>query len=136
MAYVAPTAADLKARYPEFDAVSDGLIDLILADAIADVDSRWIEADRARAQLALAAHMLTLEGEPDRSLTIADGGTVSPLAGPIKRDKVGDVETEYFGASDSSGSSSSGGIYGYGSTKYGQQFLKLRARSHPSVIAV
>ena len=93
MAYVPPTAADLKARFPEFTDVSDTLVNLILAEASAQVGETWIERDRKPATLYLAAHMLAMEGEPGRSA----GGTGGGTSGPVRRRKVGDVETEFAG---------------------------------------
>ena len=58
-------------------------------EAIGAIGPEWLERDRAPAQLYYAAHMLASEGA-------ADGG-VSAVAGPVKRDKVGDVETEFAG---------------------------------------
>lgn len=135
MTYVAPVAATVKARYPEFMSVADALVTLVLAEAITDVDERWIEADRARAQMALCAHYLAVEGEPGRSSAIASGNAHDPLIGPIRSDKVGDVATEYLGHGSGN---SSGGITkeDYHRTPYGSQFLKLRARSFPAVVAV
>ncbi len=134
MAYQAPTAAHLKSRYPEFDPVADALVTSVLDDAIADVDDRWIENDRRRAQLALAAHMLAVEGEPARSQAIAAGQSIDPRLGPVKRDKVGDTETEYVVTGDASGGSAADNAYT--STRYGQQLLVLRARSFPAALAV
>lgn len=129
MAYIEPTAATFKARYPEFTPVSDVLIGLVLQEAVGEVGITWLERDRARAQMLLTAHRLTLEGEPDRTAT----GVGIAATGVIKRDKVGDVETEWAGVSGSgSGSSSSG----YGSTTYGQEFAALMARNFPAIAVV
>lgn len=129
MAYTQPTAATFKARYPEFMPVSDALVGLVLQEAFDEVGDTWLERDRARAQMLLTAHRLTLEGEPDRTST----GASIAATGVIKRDKVGDVETEWAGVSGSgSGSSSSG----YGSTTYGQEFAALMSKNFPAVAVV
>lgn len=127
MAYVPPTAADLKVRFPEFTAVSDTLLDLILAEAQAQVGETWYERDRNPATLYLAAHMLALEGEPGRSA----GGTSGGVSGPVKRRKVGDVETEFAGFGVSSGGASTDA--GYEMTAYGRQFLRLLRLNFPAV---
>ena len=129
MAYVAPTAADLKARFPEFTAVSDVLVNLILAEAKAQVGETWLERDRKTATLYLAAHMLAMEGEPGRSA----GGTSGGTSGPVRRRKVGDVETEFAGfGSSASGASASD----YGLTAYGRLFFDLLRKNFPGVAVV
>lgn len=129
MAYVAPTPTAFKARYPEFQPVSDALVQLVLDEAISDVGDTWLEKDRARAQMLLAAHMLTMEGEPGRSTT----GQGSGATGPVKRRKVGDVETEFAGNGASAGG---GSASGYAATIYGQEFLSLMRKNFPPVAAV
>lgn len=129
MAYTQPTAGTFKARYPEFAPVSDDLVTLVLQEAIAQVGDTWVEKDRARAQMLLAAHTLTMEGEPGRTTT----GQGSAGTGPIKRDKVGDVETEFAMPSASNGSS---GLSGYMLTSYGKDFLDLMRRNFPAVAVV
>lgn len=62
MAYTAPTAADLKARYSAFAAVADDTVEYWLTDARTVVTSAWIEDDRAKAEMALAAHNMALDG--------------------------------------------------------------------------
>jgi hypothetical protein len=130
MAYVAPTPTTFKARYPEFTAVSDVLVQLVLDEAIAQVGDTWLERDRARAQMLLAAHMLTMEGEPARTNT----GSGVGLSGAVKRRKVGDVETEFAGL----GGGGSGGSVatGYAATIYGQQYLTLLRQNFPAIAVV
>lgn len=129
MAYVTPTPATFRTRYPEFAPVSDALIQLMIDDAVADVGDTWVEKDRARAQMLLVAHWLTIEGEPERTAT----GQGAAGTGPIKRDKVGDVETEF--ATFGSGSQTVGSGT-YMQTSYGQEFLALMRRNFPAVAAV
>ncbi|WP_158298860.1 DUF4054 domain-containing protein [Sphingomonas psychrotolerans] len=47
MAYVQPTAATLKLRFPGFAAVDDVPIEYWLTDAHLTVTDDWIEVDRA-----------------------------------------------------------------------------------------
>lgn len=129
MAYVPPTAADLKARFSEFTTVSDALVNLILAEAQAQVGETWLERDRKPATLYLAAHMLAMEGEPGRSA----GGTGGGVSGPVKRRKVGDVETEFAGFGGSSGGASGSG---YEQSAYGQGYLRLLRLNFPAVAVV
>lgn len=129
MAYVPPTAADLKARFPELATVPDTLVDLILAEASAQVGDTWIERDRNPAALYLAAHMLAIEGEPGRSKS--NGADATGASGPLKRFKVGDLETEFAGFG-----SVSGDFGNYGLTAYGQRYLELLRKNFPAVSVV
>lgn len=124
------TPATFKARYPEFASVSDTLIQLMIDDAVAEVGDTWVEKDRARAQMLLVAHWLTMEGEPGRSET----GQGTAGTGPIKRDKVGDVETEF--ATPSASASQSAGSGTYMQTAYGREYLALMRRNFPAVAVV
>lgn len=122
MVYVVPTAATFKARFPEFAAVSDALIEIVLAEAIDKVGPTWGERDRQPAQLYLTAHLLTLEGEPGR--TTAGAGGAQASTGAIKRFTVGDVTTEFVGVSGGAGGGDTGASY-YLSTTYGARYWKL-----------
>lgn len=130
MVYVPPTAEEVKARFPEFAPVSDTLINLLLAEAIPQVGETWVERDRKPATLYLVAHMLAMEGEPGRTTT----GTGIGVSGPMRRRKVGDVETEFaaFGANSRGGTSATG----YDATTYGQRFLELMRKNFPAVAVV
>lgn len=95
----------------------------MLAEAIEEVGETWIERDRAKAQMLLAAHKLAMEGEPARSAT----GNFNAVSGPIKRRKVGDVETEYAGAVITTGSAAGP----YSGSNYGVSFWSLLKRNFP-----
>lgn len=122
MAWVAPTIIDLKIRFPEFDAVADSTLQAILDEAVQQVGDTWVERDRTPAIQYLAAHMLASQG-------LGLGGSGSSARGPIKRRKVGDVETEFAGSASASGGSGSD----YGLTMYGQAFQRLLRRNFPAV---
>jgi hypothetical protein len=129
MTYVVPTSATLKARFPELAPVSDALVDLVLAETFNEVGDTWLERDRARAQMLLAAHKLTMEGEPGRTVS----GQGSAGTGVVKRRKVGDVETEF----STPGASSGGSVgNGFAATVYGQQYLALMRLNFPAALAV
>lgn len=130
MAYTAPTAADLKARFPEFAAVSDTLINLILEEASAQVGETWLERDRKPATLYLAAHLLTMEDEPGRSAT----GQSGAATGPVRRRKVGDVEVEFAGAASVSATGENRNAYDL--SAYGRQFMALLRKNFPAVAVV
>lgn len=124
MAYVAPTIADLKARFPGLTAAGDPLLTLVLNEAIAMVGPAWRERDRATAQLYYAAHLLASQG-------LADGSNgASAVTGPVKRDRVGDAETEFAGLSGSGGAADASDL---GSTIYGQQYRRLLRLNFPGV---
>lgn len=118
-----------KVRYPEFSSVSNALISLVMDEASARIGDTWVDGDGNRARMLLTAHILTMEGEPGRTAT----GQGSAGTGLVKRDKVGDVETEFAVPSSSTGSSSTSA---YASTFYGQQYLDLVRRNFPAVAVV
>jgi len=119
-----------KARYPEFAPVSDALISLVLTESLDSIGDTWLQKDRTKAQMLLAAHKLASEGEPARSSGNGGGGSTS---GAVKRLKVGDVEVEYAGLTGTSGS---GAASGFSTTVYGQQYLALLRLNFDGPIAV
>ncbi len=62
MAYVIPTAADLKARFPEFSTVDDAVVTARIEEATRMVDESWTEGDYATAIMLYACHIMALEG--------------------------------------------------------------------------
>lgn len=129
MAYLQPTSTTFKARYPEFCPVSNALVDLVLAEAIAQVGECWLERDRARGQMLLAAHTLTMEGEPGRSFS----GQGSAGTGNMTQRSVGDVSVSFAAP----GSSSAGALAGiYSGSQYGIEFAALLRKNVPAVAAV
>jgi hypothetical protein len=121
------TAANLKARYPEFAAVADALVTLVIAEAAAHVDVTWREVDRDPATIAMAAHLLALEGEPMRS----NGQVVAAGAGLPQKVKVGDTQVDFADTSQARGASTD-----LNRTTYGATFLRLRNRNFPAVAVV
>lgn len=140
MPYTPPTAASFKLRFPEFTPVADATITAILAEQAIQVGESWFEDDRAPALQYLVAHLLTIQGEPARSLEIAAGGSGSQSAnGPMKRRKVGDVETEYQNSNERIGTGSgvnTVGRSGYELTMYGRQFQLYLRRNHRTMFAI
>lgn len=136
MPYTTPTAAEFKARFPEFTVVSDTLIGLVIAESEPQVGEDWIERDRKPALLFLVAHKLSMQGEPARS---AAGGGSAVIPGVIKRRKVGDVETEYQNANERLGTGSgvnTVGLSGYELTYYGREFRTFLRKNFTAVAAV
>lgn len=127
------TVEDFKTRFPEFAPVSDALVSMVLDEASTRIGTTWLEADRVPAIRYLAAHMLTLQGEPGRSISTATGAGSIDVVGPMKRRRVGDVEVEFAGKSSSSGSS--GGVTTGPidamllSTNYGKMYVGIRNRN-------
>lgn len=131
---MAVTAASFKARFPEFAPVSDQLITLMIGEAEQRVGETWAEHTRDRATMYLVAHMLVMEGEPGRSTAIT--GSKPIPSGPVKRRKVGDVETEYATGPNSGASSSGSAVDGYRSTVYGAEFYRLLRGNFPAIRTV
>lgn len=119
------TAETFKARFPEFASVSDDLINLIISERTAQIGETWIEADRDPALRYLVAHLLSSEG-------YGTGGSGGGAQGPVKRRKVGDVETEFA----VSGSASTGSTSDYLTTSYGREYYRYLRRNFPAVAAV
>lgn len=109
MAYVAPTAADLKARYPAFAAVADVTVNLWLAEAAIEC-ATFIDADRPRAELAYAAHRLA---EAGLGAGVVPAGITSFKSGTFSAT-----------VSDAMASRT-----GFDATAYGREYTMLRRRS-------
>lgn len=132
MTYVEPTATSFKARFPGFSSVSDAIVSAVLSEAIPQVGETWIERDRVPAILYLTAHMLIMEGQPAASAAEA---IKTVTRGPVKRVKVGDVETEFTGGATGSGGGS-GITANLSASEYGRRYLELLRRNFPAVVAV
>lgn len=130
-----PLAADLKARYPEFVPVADVLIAAVIDEAYWMVDEGWEVSDRTPGILALTAHLLAMEGWPDRA-SLGVGAPIPPGAGKeVLMRKVGDVTVQY-GSSGSGGSSGGGGVgllSGLALTPYGRRFAQLLKLNAPAI---
>lgn len=135
MAYVTPTAADIKARFPEFENAPDALITAIIAESEPYVGETWLDRDRRPAVMFLVAHKLATEGR--FKATASAGGAGGVTTGPMKRRKVGDVEVEYAGAGSSAGGGSGNDLTSlYGGTQYGREYLALMRRNFPAIAIV
>lgn len=120
MAFTEATAADLKTRFPRFDAVADATVDSYLAEARRVVDESWCEEDQVLGQNLYAAHLLILEG--------LGTGTEAEL----NAEGLGDVQTLKSGAlsftrkGKSDDSAQAGQLE---STAYGRRFVELLQRN-------
>lgn len=132
MAYVQPTPAYFKARFPAFTSVDNAYIQLLLDDAVPRFGASWYERDRALAQMLWVAHVLASEGLGEGA---GGGGGGGATTGGVKRRKVGDVELEFSGLS---ASTSGGGFLGdyLGGTIYGRQLLLLMRLNFPAITVV
>lgn len=105
MAYTAPTAATLKARYPAFTSVADATVEYWLAEAAQDL-AHWPDDQRARGEMAWAAHRMAelglVTGTVPAGVTSFKSGT--------------------FSATVSDGIASR---TGYDATVYGREFRQL-----------
>jgi len=139
MPYIEPTASTFSIRYPEFACVDDALIQMILNDAISSVGDCWLEKDRAKAQMLLAAHTLSLEGEPQRSLAIENGGAVNNQSvGAIIEMQDRDVRVKFSDKQEQVAENSTLGAIGQGymQTQYGKEYYLLLRRNAPSMMVV
>ena len=120
MAYVVPTPADLKIRYPAFTSVADATIQSYIDSA--QVDTSWIEADYAPAIMAWSAWAMTDSG-------IGTGDEIAGYIGSgVTRLKSGTLDVSF---SDSASSAS-----GYETNIYGRMFYSLyrKNKGGPRVI--
>ncbi len=109
MAYTPATSADLKAKYPAFAAVADATVDIWLAEAVTEC-AGFIEADRARAEMAYAAHKMALAGLGAGAIP---AGVTEFRSGTFSA-KVADATASRTG---------------FTATVYGREFMALRRRS-------
>jgi hypothetical protein len=113
MSYDAPTPAGLKAAFPAFSAIDDGVIQFWLNRAARGVDESWAEDDFDFAQMVLAAHLMAQQG-------IGGSSQFSGLP-----EGVTNIRSGSFSMSVSDEAAKAQVAGGYGSTSYGRQYLEL-----------
>lgn len=131
MAYVVPTIAQFKAKFPSFAAVADDVVQGALDEALTNVYESWIESDYAMAIMLYMAHVLTLSGYGT--------GAESQMAseGLLSFTQVRSGTFSFSrGASTSSGGSPGDDDDWYNLTIYGRRFLLLLKRSFPAIRVV
>lgn len=116
MAYIAPTPADLKTRYPAFAAVADQTVQYWLTDAQRFVDTSWREVDYAPALMAAAAHWMARAGLG-----------VGPAAGIPAG--VTSFRSGSFSVQIAEGAASASAAGGWASTIYGQEYRGMLYRN-------
>jgi hypothetical protein len=117
MSFVAPSPAEFKARYPEFDGLINTRVQSVLDEVALDVGDDWPEVFRFPAMLALTGHLLAQEGALRGNQTA--GASVESAVTSVS---VGDVKTSFSG----SGATASGATSAYASTAYGRRFIELK----------
>lgn len=117
MAYVIPTAAELKVRFPEFSAVDDTVVDARIEEAARMVDETWTEGDYALAIMLYACHIMALEGLGTGPDSQANTGQMANFQ-TIRSGQLTLTRGSY---------SHGGGDTGdwYASTRYGSRFWRL-----------
>lgn len=121
MAYIIPTAADLKARYPEFEQVAEPVLVGALGDAAMAVDTSWPEVAFRPAWMLYTAHVLSLAGH-NPNLQAASSATPG-----LKSEQAGGTKYEYFSPAEMSGIEA-GSASWFGMTPFGQEFARLQRR--------
>ena len=122
---MALTAADFKIRYPEFDSVADATVEMFIADAEQELSEECWGDLYERGVFALAAHFLYLDQQ--RQAAGSGGGIVAPA----QSRSIGDVSWSFaLNTVDSNGDQY------YGSTQYGQEFMRLSDLVSPGMTVV
>lgn len=112
------TSDNVKLIAPElatFIGDNGNLVTLILSDVAGQVDSATYRSKQEQAQRYLAAHLLTISEQ-------GSSGASSGAGGPLKREKVGQLEKEYATGSTSGVT----GVSRLDETKYGRIFVDIR----------
>lgn len=127
MAFTAPTASDLKTRFPAFAAVADATITTVLTLAldVAVDDETWIsQTQYTEAALLYTAHVLTLDGLGTSAEAELAGSSI------IRRFKSGSLEFERANASTLA---TSGAQSILNDTTYGRRYQQLLKINQPPV---
>lgn len=119
---MAATAKQVQEKFPEFAQETEARISVFLADALNDIAPTEWGNDADNAQMLLAAHLLCTIGN------IGGNSAVEP--GAVKKEKIGEVATEWAVATPSSGGSASEED-SFKSTTYGREFLRIKRRIFP-----
>lgn len=126
MAFVDPTANDLKTRYPVFECVVDETIEAAIAEAASYVDDTWIsQANFTTAKMLIAAHIMTCDGLVDTTeAELAQLGNFNHMrSGRLTLTKTAD---QRMSDTDS----------WLEKTQYGRRYKQLRSRNVPAVAVV
>lgn len=136
MAVDAPTVNEILTRFPSLEANAE-LVEMVLPEAIAQVDTRWRKEDQKIAIQYLVAHMVTVEVDAGGGV---DGGTGSGVVvgqGPIASESFGSGLSVSYGNGGSGGAGTEGlsaSEAALASTVYGRRFADLRRKNFPRVV--
>lgn len=130
MAYTDPTAATLKADFPEFSSTDDATVTRAINVAKRMVDQSWTEGDYTRAIELYACHLMSTGQVASPSGGGGGGGAGGggAMTGAITSESLGPISVSY-GEAKASGGGGSGGyedIFGLSATTYGSEFLMLQ----------
>lgn len=128
MAYEVPTAADLKARFPAFNSVSNNTVEAALSEAARMVDESWTEGDFKPARMYYAAHLMVLDGLGDSKEAKISGLVLSGLTSI----KIANLGVGF--AKPKEGSSKA--LSTLMTTSYGQRFVDLLRLNKPAVVVI
>lgn len=117
MAYVIPTASDLKTRFPEFSTVDDAVVTARIEEATRMVDESWTEGDYATAIMLYACHLMALEGLGTGPDSQANTGQMANFQTIRSGQLTLTRGTKSYGGGDT-------GDW-YASTRYGSRFWRL-----------
>lgn len=109
----APTAAEIKARYPALATIPDATVEFAIEDALPWFDeARW-GGFFAQGFAAFVAHTLVVDSAAAKNPAAASG--------PVAEKKVGDVSVKYAPLTLSKPSDAA-----FATTTYGLRYLQLR----------
>lgn len=136
MPYVVPTTAELKLRFPIFQAVAEPILQGAIDEGSNRVDRTWREVDYQSAIMLFAAHTLTMDGQGTgreaKFAALAEAGIssikISSLAISLRKAGAEGVT--------STGSFRSAPFGTLRSTSFGKRFLDLMRLNHPAVVVV
>ena len=118
---MAATAIQVQETFPQFAQETEARIDTFLAIALNDISPTDFGADADNAQMYLAMHLMCTVGNTD--------GTDAVEPGVVKKEKIGEVATEWAVASPSASSGSEEDSLN--ATSYGREFLRVKRRVFP-----
>lgn len=121
MAYTPATPAQLKQYYPAFASVPDATVQFWLDDARTTVTDCYDDDDRAKAEMALAAHNMAIRGIGGPA---GGGGSMASLAAA----GVSSFKSASMSVDFETGRSSVA-QWDYGATMYGSEYLLLLKRN-------
>jgi hypothetical protein len=137
LAYVLPTLAEFRARFPELATVPDSVASLALEEAGREVDDSWTERGYHLGALYFAAHLVALALRQGASSDSGGGG--GAIGQAVRSVRYKDRAVQYYNLpGQSSGMGGGGGAVGdeIDSTIYGQLYKRQLKRNVPSILVL